>query len=88
MTLSLATRGYLCLVQGTYKCGPGPVISGIESVEPGIRGSSVSLDEGPTLVGAGVTGPEISGSAGEQQEPAGDTPVISGGGVLTPEGNK
>jgi hypothetical protein len=90
MTLSLATRGYLCSGRGggaAAPCGPGPVITGSASLEPGVRGAAIDRGDVPTITGAGVPGPQISGSAGEQQEAAGDTPVISGGGVLSPEGS-
>lgn len=88
MTLALATRGYLCLGgTGSAKCGPGPGIVSSEMLAPGIDGSAVERTPTPTIVGAGIKGPEISGAAGDQQEPAGDTPTISGGSMLTPEGS-
>ena len=88
MTLSLATRGYLCTGRGSIiRCGPGPTISGIASMEPGVSGAAIELGEVPTLTGAGVKGPEIDGAASPQEEPAGDTPSISGGGVLAPGGS-
>lgn len=90
MTLSLATRGYLCSGRGggaAAPCGPGPIISGSASLEPGVRGAAIDLGDVPTITGAGVPGPKVTGAAGPEQEPAGDTPTISGGGVLTPEGS-
>lgn len=90
MTLALATRGYLCTGGaggGDIRCGPGPGIVSTEMIMPGIDGSAVERTPTPSLTGAGVQGPEISGAAGPEQEPAGDSPTISGGGVLKPEGS-
>lgn len=90
MTLSLATRGYLCFGSGGgagAPCGPGPTISGIASLEPGVDGAAIDRGEVPSITGAGVEGPKVTGAAGPEEEPAGDTPSISGGGVLTPGGS-
>jgi hypothetical protein len=89
MTLALLTRGYICVggvEPGPVICGPGPGIASIESITPDIDGSATEETLTPTIVGVGVQGPQISGAAGPEEEPTGDTPTISGGEILKPEG--
>ena len=88
MTLSLATRGYLCFKKAKLlPYGPGPIISGTASLEPNVEGAAIELGDVPSITGAGVEGPKIDGSKAPQEEPTGDTPDISGGGVIVPGGS-
>ena len=87
MTLALLTRGYIYPRQ-TGVSGvvfEGPTLTNIESAAPDITGSGVSRPEGPSLVGAAVTGPGLDGRPSDPPTPAGDAPTIVGSGTQKPD---
>lgn len=81
MTLSLATRGYLCFRCPDRVCppyGPGPTISGIVEIKPAIDASAHVRDPGPSISGAVVPAPQIDASASQADPPAAGSPKIVG----------
>lgn len=88
MSLSLATRGYLCrggAGGGAGICGPGPVIVSIEDVTPTIISGAAELVPPPDIVGGGSLVPSISGDPPTPPTPDPDGPQIVGAGALAPQ---
>jgi hypothetical protein len=86
MTLSLATRGYLCRGRvGVSLLGPGPVIVGAESMEPIIIGGAAEPTEPPDIVGGGSLTPSITGDVPTAPSPTPEGPQIVSGESMSPQ---
>jgi hypothetical protein len=78
MTIALASRGYLRhFVRVVIEYDPGPEIVGLQEPTVGIDGSLAIEEDGPTIVGSVVPGPDISASSGAA-DVEDEAPSISG----------